>query len=105
MDVKQYFKKLRELEATIPQTDVIVVSSETPDGGKAGVMTEVPRRNACQLVLEGRARLASEAEAAAYRQCEEAKREEFQREQAAGKIQYQLVPADVIRQGPAKTGN
>lgn len=105
MDVKQYFKKLHELEAEVKEADVIVVSYETPDGGKAGVMTEVPRRNACQLVLERRARMASEAEAAAYRQCEAAQREEFAREQAASKIQYQLVPAELNRLGPAKPGN
>jgi hypothetical protein len=105
MDVKQYYKKLHELEATVKTADVIVVSNETPDGGTAGVMTEVPRRNACQLVLEGRARMANDAEAEAYRECEAAKRKEFVREQAASRIQYQLVPADVSRLGPAKTGN
>jgi hypothetical protein len=105
MDVRQYYKKLRELEAGMKEANVVVVSYETPDGGKAGVMTEVPRRNACQLLLEGRAREASEAEAEAYRQNETAKREEFKRIQAAGKVQFKLVPAGPDEPAPGTAGN
>ena len=93
MDVKQYYKKLRELEATMSEPYGLVVSSETPDGGRAGVLTEVPRRVACQLLLEGRARCASASEAEAYRQNEAAKREAYKHEQAASRIQFNLVPA------------
>lgn len=105
MDVRQYYKKLRELEASLPEADAVVVSFETPDGGKAGVLTEVPRRNACQLMLEGRAEVVSEAQAKEFRQNEAAKREEFKRIQAAGKIQFQVVAKDFNNPAPEKPGN
>lgn len=105
MDVRQYYKKLRELEAGMKEANVVVVSYETPDGGKAGVMTEVPRRNACQLLLDGRAKLASDAEADEFRQHEAAKREEFKRIQAASKVQFKLVPAGPDEPAPGTAGN
>lgn len=105
MDVKQYYKKLRELEARISEPYVVVVSNETPDGGKAGVMTEVPKRNACRLVLEGRARQANAAEAEAYQASETLRREDFERQQAAGKIQFHLVPAAPNQPAMARAGD
>ena len=62
MDLRVYFQKLRSIEANIPTSYVVVVSQETPDGGRAGVQTEVRREMAARLVIEGRARLASEEE-------------------------------------------
>ena len=38
----------------------LVVSVETSDGGKGGTKTEVPRRLAAKLLVEGQARLAYE---------------------------------------------
>jgi len=75
MDLKIYYQKLRQVEAGIAEGDVVTVSLETPDGGKAGVKIEVPRQTAARLIVENRARLASEEEAAAYRtEAAEAKR-------------------------------
>ena len=45
-----------------------MVSVETSDGGKGGTKTEVPRRLAAKLVVEGLARLASKDELKAYRE-------------------------------------
>ena len=67
MDLRQYFRKVRELEKSIPQEDVYVVSLETADGGRAGVISEVRRDVASRMVVEGRARLASEEESQKYR--------------------------------------
>jgi hypothetical protein len=105
MDVRQYYKKLHELEVTLPEADAVVVSYETPDGGKAGVMTEVARRNACQLLLERRARLASDAEAEEFRRNEAAKRKEFELNRTAGRIQVQVVATELTQPAPARTGN
>lgn len=105
MDVRQYYKKLRELEASMPEADAVVVSYETPDGGKAGVLTEVPRRNACQLLLEGRVRVASQEEAEEFRQNEAAKRKEFELNQVASRVQVQVVATELGRPAPVRTGN
>jgi len=68
MDLRAYYRKIRELEATLKDTDVVVVSLATPDGGQEGTQTEVARRVACQLVVEGKARFATPEEGAAYRE-------------------------------------
>ena len=41
------------MEATIADEFPVVVSKETADGGKDGTMTEVPRRMAAKLVVDG----------------------------------------------------
>ena len=58
MDLRVYFQKLRQIEADIEEPSVAIVSRETPDGGKAGVITDVPRRVAAKLIAEEKADLA-----------------------------------------------
>ena len=58
MDLRMYFQKIRDVEAKIPGTYATVVSLETPDGGKAGLLTDVPRRVAAKMVVDGVATLA-----------------------------------------------
>jgi hypothetical protein len=60
MDVKQYFRRLREIEASLEEEFPVVVSTATPDGGRAGLVSEVTRLNAAKLIAEGRAVLATE---------------------------------------------
>ncbi|HOK47374.1 MAG TPA: hypothetical protein PLA43_18880 [Bryobacteraceae bacterium] len=68
MNLKVYYQKVSELEATLEEPFVVVVSKETPDGGRAGVKTEVTRRVAAELVVQGTARLATAEETKAFRQ-------------------------------------
>jgi hypothetical protein len=67
MDLRAYYQKIREIEQTIPEDVAVVVSQRTPDGGRAGVLTEVTRAVAAQLISELRARLATPEEARAHR--------------------------------------
>jgi hypothetical protein len=67
MDMKVYYEKLRRIEAEMANCDVVVVSLETPDGGKAGVKGEVAKEVAAKLIVENRARVATEEEAADFR--------------------------------------
>ena len=62
MDLKAYYQKIRELERNFGEVFPVIVSMETPDGGKAGVTTEVPVHIAAKMIVESRARIASEAE-------------------------------------------
>ncbi len=66
MDVRQYYRKLREIEAGISEPYLLVVSLETTDGGRAGAVSEVSRYVAAKLILEGCAVVASERERQAY---------------------------------------
>jgi len=67
MDLRVYYSKVREVEAAIKDPDVIVVSLETPEGGAAGVRSEVRRSVAARLVVGRKARLATAEESAEYR--------------------------------------
>ena len=58
MDLKIYYQKIREVEARIEEQFPIVISKETADGGHAGTATEVPRRLAAKMIVEGLARIA-----------------------------------------------
>lgn len=60
MDLRQYFQKLRAIEAAIPGEHAVVVSLETSDGGRPGQLSEVSRAVAARLVAQGKAVLASE---------------------------------------------
>jgi hypothetical protein len=92
MDLKHYFQKIRETEASMVDAFPVIVSVETADGGKPGLFTEVPRRVAAKMLVDGFARLANPEEAKRFRdQLAEAKRVADQ-EAAAGKIQLSVVP-------------
>ena len=66
MDLTAYYQKIRELGRSFKAAYPVVVSRETPDGGTAGVKTEVPVHIAAKMIVEGRAVLADEKQAKAF---------------------------------------
>lgn len=94
MDLRAYYRKLREVEATIPENHVVLVSLATPEGGKPGVRTEAPRGVAAKMIAEGRARLASGEEAEEFRTANRQAKEKFDQEEAARRMQVVVVPAE-----------
>lgn len=66
MDLRAYYQKIRKLEADLPGPFVVVVSRETSDGGRAGVLTEAPRGLAAKLIVDERASLASPEQTAEF---------------------------------------
>ena len=91
MDVRTYYHKLRQVEANIEDAWVIVVSEETPDGGRAGVMTEVTRLAAAAMVVQGRARLALPGEASHYRSGLQRAKSEAEQAQLNSRIQLTVL--------------
>jgi hypothetical protein len=89
--LKQYFRKIRETEAGIGETYPIIVSLDTPDGGKAGTVSEVSRQIAAKMIVEGRAVLASEEEKELYRQHQAAARKAHERADISRRIQVAIV--------------
>jgi len=63
MDLRIYYQKVREMEAKIAEEFPYVISRETPEGGKAGTRTQVPRRIAAKMIVEGLADLAKKDKA------------------------------------------
>lgn len=67
MDLRQYYAAVRLIEDQIAESDVLIVSEATSDGGKAGVLSEVSRHAGARLVVEQKARLATAEEQATFR--------------------------------------
>src|SRR4051794_27219006 len=98
MDLRAYYQQIRELESSIASAHVVVMSVATPDGGKAGVCTEVSRAAAAKMIVEQRARLATHEEVAAFRErfVEAAKRVETA--QLANRVQIAILPEKEVHQ-------
>ena len=62
MDLRVYYQKIKEVESKIADAFAVIVSLESPDGGKAGTQTEVTRSLAARMIVNGLARLATAAE-------------------------------------------
>ena len=78
MDLLSYYEKIRTIEAVIETVFAVVTSRATPDGGRAGVKTELPRAVAARLIADGKADLASPEDTAAFRAEAEKKWKEAQ---------------------------
>jgi hypothetical protein len=97
MDLQIYYRKIKDLEESIKDPSVVLVSRETPDGGRDGVRTEVPRRLAAKMIVDGSARLASEEEVRQFQdQKAEAKRKADQ-VAAASRMKFAVVSANELR--------
>jgi hypothetical protein len=91
MDLQMYYQKIREAEAKIADEFPLMVSVETPDGGKCGTRTEVPRRLAAKLLVEGQARVASKDEARAHREALAEAQRSAERTAAAARLQLTVL--------------
>ena len=92
MDLRVYYGKVREAEAALTEEHPVMVSLATSEGGKAGVRTEVPRHIAARLLAEGRARVATPAEAGEFRQAHREAKEKYEQQEAARRIQVMVIP-------------
>ncbi len=97
MDLRAYYRKLREIEKALVEDFVVVRSLATADGGVAGRLAEVARAVAAKLVADGVAEIAPKEEADALRQtmAEEKKREDQKR--LAAKIQFTVLSETDLR--------
>ncbi len=97
MDLQVFYKKIRAMEESIKDPSVVLVSLETPDGGREGVRTEVPRRIAATMIVEGFARLATADEARDFQlEKSEAKRAADQLS-AASRMQFAVISPNELR--------
>jgi hypothetical protein len=91
VDVKQYYRKVREAEISIQEEYPLMVSLETSDGGKAGVISEVSREVAAKMIVEGRAVVASPAEEQQYRQRQAAAKKSVEAAELARRVQVAII--------------
>ena len=97
MDLRAFYQKLRKIEQEIADSHVVVVSHETPDGGRAGQLSEVSRFIAARLILEGRARLATVSEATEFREAAQKGVQEARQREMAGKVQVNVISEADLR--------
>lgn len=94
MDLRAYYGRIREVEKRLGESaGVVLVSRETPDGGRAGVLVEAPARVAAKMIVDGRAEEASAEEAAAFRQSNAKAARLAERQALANRVQVQIMPA------------
>jgi hypothetical protein len=106
MDIRVYYQKIRQTESNIASDHVVVVSLETPDGGRRGIKTEVSRQLAAKLVVEDRARLATESETAEYHAELAELRRQAEEAEASSRVHVTLVSdADLKSLKSAPKGN
>lgn len=91
MDLRAYYEKIRMIEATIMEIFALIVSLQTNDGGHAGIVTEVPRRIAAKMLVEGTARLATAEEARKYREEQAEAIQAAEQKAAADKVHLTVI--------------
>jgi hypothetical protein len=96
MDLQMYYQKIREMETKIADEFALVVSLETSDGGKSGRKTEVPRRLAAKLLVEGQVRLATKDELKAHRDSLAEAVRLAERAAAAAKLQLTVLSTNEL---------
>ena len=98
MDLKLYYQKIRDMALQIEERFPVVVSRETADGGKDGVLTEVTQDLAAKMVVEGTARVATTAEAEGFRQRQAEEKRMLDQAAEATKVQLTVLStADLNR--------
>jgi hypothetical protein len=91
MDLRLYYHNLRKAEEELTDEFIVLMSQQTPDGGKSGRMTEVDRRNAAQAIVDGRARVATGEEAASFYKAGASARRGAEQAALATKLQVNII--------------
>ncbi len=112
MDLKQYFKKIQDSELTITDDYPLIASLETSDGGRAGIVVEVSKREAAKAIVENRAVLANEEQRKAYRQREAQLKKAAEKADLARRLQFAIISdselkaqKSVLRRDESKEGS
>lgn len=98
MDLRTYYRQVREAEAMLPDEKcVVLVSLETPEGGRSGVFTEAPRAIAAKTIALGHGRLASKEESEKFHKDAVDAKAKYDREESAKRVQVVVVPSDELK--------
>lgn len=92
MDLKLYYQKIRDAETKIQDEFPVVISLETPDGGRPGTLTEVPRRIAARLLVDGLAQVASPEQKQAFLQAQAEAKRVAEQLAAAAQVRLTVLP-------------
>ncbi|SPF33173.1 conserved hypothetical protein [Candidatus Sulfopaludibacter sp. SbA4] len=96
MDLRLYYQKIRDASSKITDAFPVVVSKETADGGKDGILSEVTRAVAAKMLVEGNARLASPEETNAFHQKHAEAKRVAEQAAAAARVQLTVLTTDEL---------
>lgn len=68
MEVRSYFQRIRSVEESLPGAHVVVASLATADGGREGRLLELTRSLAAKMIVDKKARIATDEEALRHRE-------------------------------------
>jgi hypothetical protein len=97
MNLRTYYQKIRDIEQSLVEPFVLLLSRETPDGGKEGVLTEVPRQLAARMIVDGRAVLASESAVRAFQEHKAEAKRLADQGALASRMQVTVMPSAETR--------
>ncbi len=97
MDLRSYYHQIRERATELRGEFLVVASLATPDGGKAGVLTEVTRQQAAKLIVERRARPATEEETQEFLQEKKERHRAAEEQVAASRLHLTVVSDKTFR--------
>jgi hypothetical protein len=104
MDLKQYFKKIKDTELSIDEPYLLIVSLETPDGGKPGAVVEVSRQEAAKAMVEGRAVRASEEQKEVYYKQEAERKKSAEKAELSRRLQIAIISDSELRTSATTQG-
>ena len=87
------------------ETYQVVVSLETADGGKPGLISEVSRANAAKLLVEARAVLASEEEKQLFVAAQQQAKENAEQIDMARRVQVAILSEADLARLPGRKNN
>ena len=93
MDLQVYYQKLRQTENLLSSGQTYIISIATPDGGKAGVITQTPTPIAARMIVEGSARAADSEEIALFEKSQAEARQRAEQLAEASKLRVVLQAA------------
>jgi len=93
MNLRTYYQKIRDIEQALVEPFIVLESIETADGGKGGLLTDVPKPLAAKMIADGRARLAAEQAVREFHEKKAEPKRTADHETMTNKMQMMLVPA------------
>jgi hypothetical protein len=97
MNLRSYFQRIREVERSLTTPFTVIVSHETSDGGKDGLLTEVSSQLAARMIADGRAHLANDDVVRDFQQKKADAKRVADEEAMASKMQVTIVPTMELR--------
>ena len=97
MDLKAYYRKIRDVEASIGDEYPIIKSLATEEGGEGGHLTEVACAVAARMITDGLAELATPKEARDLRARVVKARKDEQERREAERIQFTILSEADLR--------